>query len=106
MADHLVDGPPPKRPKLDPFQGPSDTTGKSLIRDYRHISSMSRDFLPILPLLLYIRIFFPSTGETIPATNLHQEAHPGSFFLRVHAHTAEKKKKGTPLLPFPPLPSS
>lgn len=29
MADHLVDGPPPKRPKLDPFQGTSDSTGKS-----------------------------------------------------------------------------
>jgi len=28
MADHLVDGPPPKRPKLDPFQGTSDSTGK------------------------------------------------------------------------------
>jgi hypothetical protein len=29
MADHLVDGPPnAKRQKLDPFQGPSDSSGK------------------------------------------------------------------------------
>lgn len=50
MADHLVDGPPPKRPKLDPFQGPSDSTGKSdvftvsLILSWRH-----RGFSPRIP---------------------------------------------------------
>lgn len=59
MADHLVDGPPPKRPKLDPFQGTSDSTGKSL-----EPSTVSYSFnrcdpsLPILPFSLYLTTIF------------------------------------------------
>lgn len=40
MADHLVDGPTnAKRQKLDPFQGPSDSSGKHT-RRIKHLHEM------------------------------------------------------------------
>lgn len=59
MADHLVDGPPPKRPKLDPFQGTSDSTGKSLEPStVSYLFNRYDPLLPILPFSLYLTTIF------------------------------------------------
>lgn len=56
MAEHLVDGPPnAKRPKLDPYQGPSDSSGEYF---------MCSNFVSCLHEVLHEDI--PSLEEGVP----------------------------------------
>lgn len=57
MADHLVDGPPnAKRQKLDPFQGPSDSSGKHT-RRIKHLHEM---------FILYSMLSYRGAREGVP----------------------------------------